>query len=606
MDDLLYTNSFIPDPTQNQGYGLTQELRREKLRTHMEQKLPEAPENVFDDDILKTNHVITDEGDLKNFNKNKIFKEKRTILSINSNQRQFFSIDKELTDPIEYQQYLFDTEFIQFNDLYNRLKSLQVVQNINTYDSYSSETGFILPDPVSDRSLRSTIKDILLKRSMTLSSKPKDINVEIIDLLDSAIAASSGQTNLAGIVNWLNVLVMSGAAVNPTTYWRPFYLNDGVVKQITYNEQHPNSYKIVLPSIINHVKSIRLISTEIPNTISNITERNNIIILQLIDSITLEPVEMDVEKTLFNFILVKLTTGVYTIDTLLAHMEQKLNEVVNDTTRQGHSDVFNILFEPSSGVITINCNKPELLFHLKFYSLTSGSYDVTNSAGDFLGTTIGTMVDYGFDLWHMLGFPWPYEFNTDGTDLYTSSMTNNVNFGIHSVFKPDFGQNDFFNRSADGYKELFTNQDFLQQGDKSTVINSYKPYAYPSIDMKYIYLVLKGYKNMEHVKVSNRIVSFTDRDIFAKVLLNVDVGKIAYNSFVHNPLIFTNVIDKISELEVEWVDEQGDLVDFGKVDHSFTLEIIHYITQVDVNSYNTKLGSIDNKSYPDYLGNSNN
>ena len=71
-----------------------------------------------------------------------------------------------------------------------------------------------------------------------------------------------------------------------------------------------------------------------------------------------------------------------------------------------------------------------------------------------------------------------------------------------------------------------------------------------------------------------------------------------------NPLIFPNVIDKISHLDVRWVNECGVLVDFGKVEHSFTLEFIHYITQADVNSYNTKLGTIDRKSYPDFLSGS--
>jgi hypothetical protein len=66
-------------------------------------------------------------------------------------------------------------------------------------------------------------------------------------------------------------------------------------------------------------------------------------------------------------------------------------------------------------------------------------------------------------------------------------------------------------------------------------------------------------------------------------------------------LIFTNAIDKIEYLDVIWVDERGIQVDFGKVEHSFTLEFIHYVTQHDTNGYSTKLGIIDKKSYPEYL-----
>ena len=78
-------------------------------------------------------------------------------------------------------------------------------------------------------------------------------------------------------------------------------------------------------------------------------------------------------------------------------------------------------------------------------------------------------------------------------------------------------------------------------------------------------------------------------------------GEICFNTFVVNPLVFLNVISDIATLEISWINEAGDLIDFNGADHSFTLEFIHYVTQVDANLYNSALGNIDKKSYPDWL-----
>jgi hypothetical protein len=151
------------------------------------------------------------------------------------------------------------------------------------------------------------------------------------------------------------------------------------------------------------------------------------------------------------------------------------------------------------------------------------------------------------------------------------------------------------------YANLSDNNLLLEQS-RYTIVQTERPYRYPSIDMRYIYLVIKGYKNIDHMNQHNNVVvEFNDQDFFAKVQLNVATGEIAYDTFVSNPLIFTNAIDKIEYLDIMWVNDRGSQVDFGKVEHSFTLEFIHYITQNDTNAYDTKLGIIDKKSYPDYL-----
>lgn len=637
-DDLIYTNRFITDPNIQAGYGMTEELRKQKLRdarNPMQVQVQEVPRDgsILDDNILKSNPVLDDELRPKVLGERAILKEKRTIIGIDSSQRNFFEIgDLELGDEETFSTYFSSTEYATFRNLWRVLT--QVETELSTYREYAASNNITIDvvEGNSTESCRELIRSLTLGVTQPIQTNSQ-INENLLKLLLQIASTNEFSGNLA-IVNTLNAYAMAAAAVDPTFFWRPFYYDtsEEKAKIITYNEQHPNSYRITLPRIINHVKSIRLLSTEIPNTVNNINERNNLITLNLryksattnssiSDGTTYRPVELDISKTLFNFILVKLDIGVYTIDALLAHIQKKLNDTVQEQTSRKFGNVFTVSWTKETGEIKIKCNRTELEFHLKFYSRLTELQQVYSGDGTFQGHTHGIIYDFAYDLWYMLGFPWPYEINSDTTDKYTQILTNVVSFGIHKEFTADYAthNNDIFDRlqtqsggglsitdPTDSSKTLsyanLSSPDLLLSSDvRYDNLHSKRPYRYPSVQVKYIYLVIKGYRSMEHMNQFNGVTLFKDQDFFAKVQLNAETGKIAYDTFVSNPLIFTNVIDKIEYLDVMWVDDRGALVDFGKVDHAFTLEFIHYITQNDVNAYNTKLGVIDKKSYPDYL-----
>ena len=88
---------------------------------------------------------------------------------------------------------------------------------------------------------------------------------------------------------------------------------------------------------------------------------------------------------------------------------------------------------------------------------------------------------------------------------------------------------------------------------------------------------------------------------FAKILLNVEPGQIAFNSFTRGPYIFPTLTDITTPLDIQWVYGDGTPVDFGGVDHTFVLEFIQYSSRADVNEYNTRMGYIDTTSYPEFL-----
>ena len=639
-DDLKFSNKFITDPAISNGYGMTEEIRTFKLKQELLK-----PE--YDSGAKKTSLISDEEQQHKDFEKNKFVKEKRTVLSVDSNQRLFFDTnDINDGDEAAFENYFSGEQYEDFRRLWSLLVGVQ--QDVVSYEQYR-QTNDIAINVItrehaeaesniargSSTELCRKLIDGLVKTRGHIDGHDeinRNVNANLLDLMVK-IADDDSYSGVLAIVNELNAYAMAAATVNPEYFWRPFYYDvaDKRAKIIIYKEQNPNSYTITLPRIINHVKSIRLLSTEIPNTINNITERNNIITLNLrykqptntSDTTTTtdgeypyRPVELNPEKTLFNFILVKLDIGAYTIEELIQHLEDKLNKTIIEQTTRRFGKVFWIKWVKATGAILIECLRQELEFHLKFYSRITELQKVYNNLGELEGYTHGIITEFSHDLWYMLGFPWPYMIDVDTKDKYVQSLTNVVSFGAHPEFAKVHTNNDIFDRTTNQvgsfidneyqpytgpqYSELTLQQNLLND-QRYESIQFMRPYRYPSITFKYIYLVLKGYKSMDHMNQHNVVVEFTERDFFAKVLLDSAKGAIAYNTFVSNPLIFTNAIDKITSLDVMWVDERGRVVDFGKVDHSFTLEFIHYVTQNDTTGYDSRLGLIDKASYPEYL-----
>lgn len=578
-EDLLYTNKFIRDTTVHGGYGMTEELRQHRLREHQQQQsmtlTTPREEDLLDTDIMKTNPVLDDDGELKELDRNNRLKEKRTILAIDSTQRNVFrSVALSTVAVSTFQKYVLPANWSDFQTIYSWLQADPT-------------------DPPSDTT------DYLTAPNTNAN------NSAMADKLYAAAAIATYFDTYTRITV-LNSYLMSSPASNPSGYWRPFYYDtaDSTTKVILYDEQNPSSYSITLTNRIKHVKSVRLISTEIPNTINNITQRNNIIALMIRDKATDTPIDLESSVSPYRFIMIKLDVGCYTLANLITHMQSKINEQVNALTSL--SDVFTVTRDTSSGKITIAITDALYEFHLKFYSRLV--YLRALESDNATSTSVGNVTEFSRDLWYMLGFPWPYEVNSDSSDRYTSSLTNEVSFGVHSELEQGHSDNDIFDRAqaiaqaSSPYTAIYTDLAYLTNTTKYDVVHHRKPYRFPSIDHKYIYMIIKGLKNIDHYYFNGSILPFTDGDIFAKVQMNADVGSIAFNTYVSNPLIFLDIIEDLNKLEITWVDESGALVDFGGVDHSFTLEVIHYVTQLNVNNYSTTIGMIDTKSYPDYKG----
>jgi len=316
---------------------------------------------------------------------------------------------------------------------------------------------------------------------------------------------------------------------------------------------NPNNYEIQLTKTFRNIKSIRLLSVEIPNSINNITEDNSRILINIYDNDS----ETFVENT---NIIFNLDIGKYSISDLIQHFETKLNDEINANTTGYLINIFVITYNQNTGKIEIILNDPpgmNLSFHLKFWPDETKEYN---------------------NLWYLLGFPYYHELNIDGTDKYTKIL-NNLENGIPAR-KPNLDYNNYI------YLEILNmkNTTFLKQ-------NFY--------NLVNIYDIAQGLNNKSVAPY--QVNNLHNVDIFGKIIITY--GEEIMKEFINTPKIFDCVIDILERLNIKWYDFAGNLVNFQNIDHSFTLEVIEFSDELAETNMNTKRGIYDEKDYPHIIRN---
>lgn len=88
-------------------------------------------------------------------------------------------------------------------------------------------------------------------------------------------------------------------------------------------------------------------------------------------------------------------------------------------------------------------------------------------------------------------------------------------------------------------------------------------------------IILSGYNYIQMVvdqlQCSNSLN--VNKDMFTKILLSDVPGTILFNTFVQTNKIFNEPIAKLSELDISFYSPDGELYNFNGIDHSFTIEI---------------------------------
>lgn len=493
-DDLLISNQFISDTTQNAGYGMTEQLRRFQLRQHVEQKqinmdedadlIARERENALEGDILKTNPVLNEDMTTKELDHGRYVKEVRTALNINSIQRE----------------------------IYNR--GIKIIRN--------AETG-------------------LYTRTVVDSDGVAHIQLYNADILNAEFVPG------------------------PDDVPRPYFTRpDGDIGKLTFRFPNPNYYILRLPRTFINVKSIRLLSVQIPHTFNSVNQYNNLILLDIKDNATNDSIPLKTGASPFKFILFQLTPGNYSLPELIAHIQTTVNQKVQEFSVDGFEHLFTVSFNANTGAINITLNQPpgrDLSFHWRFWFVDSldGPLPITQFT----------------NIWYLLGFSLPYEINADGSDKYVVVRTNLVDKGMNELIDGDVPDRPEFH----------------------VVV----PYRFPTISPNnYIYLEIQQLGSIIDIQNPHSTNFKNQNSLFGKIIMDVSAGSISH-SFDSTVKLFPNTLPLLDRLQIKWVDFAGLPVDFQMRDHSFTLEIIEYIDELDNVGYDSRRGTIDKTTYPDLV-----
>lgn len=537
MDDSdpLDTNQYISDLSTNAGYGMSEEQRKFTLRQHIEQQSKiKNDENqtinddvnvldVYEDDLLKTNPVVRLAGSADNTDN---FKDNTDNVLKNSNMMYVHTSHGPVPN---------------LQSDYNRVtKEKRNVLSVNSI--HRQLTELILIPPNSETGLYTRYD-----------------SMGNLELYDATI---------------LNNEYVPGSNDVP----RPYVTINGLIYQQIYKYPDPNYYEFTLPKVYNNIKSIRLISSEFPNTLGVINNLNNICILDIQSNSTISIINLlSLEVSPFSFIVFQLDPGYYTLIDLAIHLQSKLNIAVSRFINPALGITFIVDFDQNTGKSRIIMSNTSYKFHLKFWFIN----DIFN----------GNIPISEYDnLWYKLGFQYPYDVNTDGSDKYVQERNNLFDHGVNPLFSNDNAPTDY------------SYQNSIIVPSSNTDYHLIIPYRYPDLQPNhYIYMLIQGMETVVDVGTTNSTtVNFKNEKIFAKIVLNVPVGNIAYNSYVDSPMIyFETPLPKLLKLKFKFVDFAGTPVDFQSRNHSFTLEIIEYIDQLNTNHYSSYRGTIDRTAYSD-------
>jgi len=308
-----------------------------------------------------------------------------------------------------------------------------------------------------------------------------------------------------------------------------YFAEEGKLKLRVKNDTETNHYRVNLNPVLKNVRSIRLVSAEVPLTINNITPQNNLLMLDVIDPCTNQSVDFDTDLP---FMLLLIPPGNYNIQELLRTITALLNcamQCINRSTIE--RPAFRYKYVETTGEIVF---ESIFSFHMKFW------FSCTESQ---------------FNVWDMLGFPGPYPTDDCNNPVYVKSFSNIVN-------RPS------------------------PLGEIPGLLNRV-PAKRPSLDIySFIYLVVKDLRVLNDTNIPE------GKEILAKVFLNEPQKLMAGTK------VFDVPVEEIRRFDIEWIDEYGQLVDFGGRDNSFTLQILEYVDKLKRVDFNSQRGT---RNYEDRI-----
>ena len=405
----------------------------------------------------------------------------------------------------------------------------------------------------------------------------------------------------------LNLEVEDGEIMDPF-----FERNDEIFFRDAKNFE-PNNYEIVFQKTLNNVKTIRMISSEIPNPMTTINNWNNLILIDIrnedikltdrqkslglsnsiplispfslvdqsdfiqsskstdrLKDSSLEKESQNLQKqdntqthtincANLPFFIIQIPLGNYDLDGLLQIMEETVNKTIERRSKAHYKDLFIITGNINTGVINIKINPStghNLTFHWRFW--------------------FSTGIPEQRLLYWMLGFARPFERCSDGCNKYVKEWNNlcTIKATVRNISNCKTVVNQHMNNylCACGIAQV-------------------RPFRKINLMPEtYIFLIFE--------EIGSLIDQSLPEKLYAKIRLTTAPGVVAFDTFVNTPQDFsTTPLRELSKLKVKWIDSNGNLIDWNGLEHSYTLEIIQYIDKLTANDYSSIRGVIDPTSY---------
>lgn len=382
-----------------------------------------------------------------------------------------------------------------------------------------------------------------------------------------------------------------------------------------------SQYTIKLRKHLTNISKIELISSEIPSNFNNISSSNNLFYWQNLDDGKVE-------------YMVTIPEGNYTIDSLV----KKLGELINTTPRETQetikpNNIFEISVNKSSQEIIFKSFREDFLSNAisidriivdgKERNVLEIVHNDNNvQVGDKITISNSTAIAYipaeiinkEHQVINVNNTNNTYQvllptFNQ--TEIRGTIGSDNVGLDIRSGYTTSGGGGEeikiktksfsrlLFNKSNTlgtilGFRDVglsnaitefkseisnkdnYANEDNFNLNVVGNPRNNNRFFNFTS-DIRYLFLYLNDYEEV--------ITNTGTTNCFAKIQVDnknsykLEGNELNYmvNTFVSYPIIFNNPIPNLSQLQVKLTYPDGTLVNFGNVEHSFTLKITEVI-----------------------------
>lgn len=453
--------------------------------------------------------------------------------------------------------------------------------------------------------------------------------------------------------NYIELMLNSTISINNNIgidgYWNGENFKTGTniqIGKITSSIRgyyNPNNYSINLDKTYNNICSIKMKSSEIPNVQKNIYKSTESVrtynskktiqnVTYLNDSNNKLYWENIIDYGIYN---IELEPGYYTYDKLKIAIESKVSLIprnlifsnlniykynlmevnFNVETNISNFKLFNINILPNclKSMETIILEPNNILYNITIFhpshNLKIGDKIYIENSIDYyiIGKNIINSIDG-----HIVT-------NVINENNYMITI-NNIN-SITDVGDTEGGQ-EIKIKSPAIFRLFFNFPDtfgsligFSLVGEQSSITNyssAYKFYTISNIDPYYININKTLIIN-DSLNITDVITDFNKENIryillqienlnvhsnpggpqfFYKILMNSTPNTYISNSFVDTPVYFNPPLKSLNKLDITFVTPSGNLVSFGNLENSFTLEITSFNNYPENTNINTSMSRI--------------